>query len=163
MQSPLDSQDRQQTRPTEGPGQDGPQRPGEEPGAERAGNAVVYRTRVTVLLAVAGVMATFLAGDGSGGRWFLGAAVVLLLAAVGTGVGALVALKRAGSGRAGYVFMSVIMLSCLYFALVSGVNLAMWPLTEGYRECVDTSLTISSASGCQESLYDSIMSRLGVG
>jgi drug/metabolite transporter (DMT)-like permease len=159
MHSSPDPQDSQQTRETDPAGSEGRGRPGGRD-AERRANAVVYRTRVTVLLAVAGVMASFLAGDGGGGRWFLAASLVLLLAAAVTDIAAMVALKRAGSGRAGYVFMILILLGCLYFALISGVNLAMWQLTEGYRECVDTSLTLSSSSGCQDSLYDSIMSRL---
>lgn len=135
-----------------------PQPAQEQPDTPHHG-AVVYRSRLTILLSAAGLAATLLSTTRFGAAALMVSILLLLLAAVWS-VLTMVSLKKAGASRIGYVVLSLVLIACLYFMANAGLNLAMWSVTSDYRECVQNSLTIASADTCQQSLYDSLMNSL---
>lgn len=133
--------------------------PAEDQTNPRHHYSLVYRSRITILLSVAGLVASLLSTSPVGAAALV-VSMILMIAAALWCILTMVALKRIRAGWIGYVVLSLVLLADLYFAANAGVNLALWGLTSEYRECVENSLTISSGDGCRQSLYDSMMSKI---
>lgn len=133
--------------------------PEADPETTRRHESLIYRSRLMILLSVAGFMATVLSATAVGFWALIVAMVLLLLGAVWT-VLTMVSLKRVKGPWIGHVVLVLLLLGDLYFTANAGINLAFWGVTSDYRECVQTSLTISSSGQCQTDLFDSLMNRL---
>ncbi|WP_129360769.1 hypothetical protein [Rothia uropygioeca] len=130
----------------------------DQPNPKHRGS-LVYRSRITILLSVAGLVATMLSSTRYGMAALVVSMILMILAAVWC-ILTMIALKKARGQWIGYFVLALVLLANFYFAANAGINLAMWSVTSEYRECVQNSLTISSNSGCQQSLYDSLMNSL---
>ncbi|MCA1170326.1 MULTISPECIES: hypothetical protein [Rothia] len=132
-----------------------PDRPLGEDERARAAESLLYRSRAGLLLAVIGFCLSTFAGRSWGGWALAGAGLAFLGAAVAC-IMTLVALKRVGARPFSYVLTSLSLALVLWFAVSMAANLLLWGAAEDYRECVRTSLTISSSGQCQERLTDGI-------
>ncbi|WP_030015838.1 hypothetical protein [Curtobacterium sp. S6] len=133
--------------------------PETDPETIKRHESLIYRSRLMIVLSVAGFMATVLSATPVGFWALIVAMVLLLLGAVWT-ILTMISLKRVKGPWIGHVVLVLLLLGDLYFTANAGINLAFWGVTSDYRECVQNSLTISSTGQCQTDLFDALMNRL---
>ncbi|MCT1366435.1 hypothetical protein [uncultured Kocuria sp.] len=121
--------------------------------------SLVYRSRLMIVFSVAGFMGTVLSVTPVG-QWSLVISMVLLALGVVWTILTMVSLTKTRGPWVGHVVLVLVLLANLYFIANSGINLALWNVTNDYRDCVQNSLTISSSGQCQSDLYDTLMSRI---
>ncbi|SIK48895.1 Uncharacterised protein [Mycobacteroides abscessus subsp. abscessus] len=92
--------------------------------------------------------------------WWLVAALVAELLALGLGIRSLFLMPRARSGGFEYTVLILFLLGITYLTFGTVVQLVFVEQTNAYAECIQNALTLSRQGQCNQQLQDNLLGAL---